>query len=187
MPQLRFLEPHEIERLLSVPSLRADTGLRNRVIMQMQWETGARIGELLALRPRDVLLNEKKVTIQKGKGGKTRVIYWRTDELSMLLEKWRARRPKSTSLFPTVRSQQGKGSPIEPRQFRLQFARYVDRADLPTWVTPHVLRHSFSTDFLNRGGNIRTLQIIIGHASLSTTERYLHVTDKDVAIAMRGY
>lgn len=187
MPQLRFLEPHEVDRLLSIPGLRADTGLRNRIIMQMQWETGARIGEVLALRPRDVLISEKKVTVQKGKGGKTRVIYWRSEELSMLLSKWKERRPKSALLFPTVRSRSGKGGPIEPRQFRLQFARYVRTADLPQWVTPHVLRHSFSTDFLNRGGNIRTLQIILGHSSLATTEKYLHVTDKDVAVAMRGY
>jgi integrase/recombinase XerD len=63
----------------------------------------------------------------------------------------------------------------------------VEVAELPRWVTPHVLRHSYATDFLNRGGNIRTLQIILGHSSLATTERYLHITDKDVAVAMRGY
>jgi site-specific recombinase XerD len=187
MPQLRFLEPHEVERLLIVPRLRADTGMRNRVIMQLMWETGIRVGEVLALRPRDVLLNEKKVTIQQGKGNKTRVVYWRSEELSMLLQKWKERRPKSALLLPTVRSISGKGTPIEPRQFRLQFARYVEMAELPKWVTPHVLRHSYATDFLNRGGNIRTLQIILGHSSLATTEKYLHVTDKDVAVAMRRY
>ena len=187
MPQLRLLEPHEVEKLLSIPHLRADTGIRNRCIMQSQWEVGARIGEILALRPRDVLLSEQKVTIQRGKGGKTRVVYWRSEELSMLLTKWKERRPKSSFLFPTVRSSSGKGSPIEPRQYRLQFARYVEIAELPKWVTPHVLRHSYATDFLNRGGNIRTLQIILGHSSMETTEKYLHVTDKDVAVAMRGY
>ena len=187
LPQLRFLEPHEVEKLLAIPRLRADTGLRNRCIMQLQWETGARIGEVLALRPRDVLINEKKVTIQKGKGGKTRVIFYRSEELSMLLQKWKERRPKSSFLFPTVRNSSGKGGPIEPRQYRSQFARYVAKAGLPKWTTSHVIRHSYSTDFLNRGGNIRTLQIILGHSSLATTEKYLHITDKDVAVAMRGY
>lgn len=187
MPQLRFLEPHEVEKLLSVPHLRADTGLRNRVIMQLMWETGMRVGEVLALKPRDVLLSENKVTIQRGKGGKTRVVYWRTEELGMLIGKWKERRPKSKLLFPTVRSGSGKGGAIEPRSFRLQFSRYIEVAELPKWVTPHVLRHSYSTDFLNRGGNIRTLQIILGHSSLAVTEKYLHVTDKDVATAMRGY
>lgn len=187
MPQLRFLEPHEVERLLTVPKLRSVTGMRNRCIMQLLWETGMRVGEVQALRPRDVLINEKKVTIQQGKGNKTRVVNWRSEELSMLLQKWKERRPKSAQLFPTVRSKSGKGGPIEPRQFRLQFARYVEAAELPKWVTPHVLRHSYATDFLNRGGNIKTLQIILGHSSLATTEKYLHVTDKDVAVAMRGY
>jgi site-specific recombinase XerD len=187
LPQLRFLEPHEVEKLLDVPHLRANTGMRNRVIMQLMWETGMRVGETLALRSRDVLLSEKKVTVLLGKGGKTRVVYWRSAELSMLIGKWKERRPKSKLLFPTVRSESGKGEPIEHRSFRLQFARYVEAAELPKWVTPHVLRHSFATDFLNRGGNVRTLQIILGHSSLATTEKYLHVTDKDVAFAMRGY
>ena len=187
MPQLRFLEPHEVKKLLAVPRLRADTGMRNRVIMQLMWETGMRIGEVLVLLPRDILFGEKKVTIQRGKGQKTRVVYWRTEELSMLIGKWKERRPKSKLLFPTVRSESGKGHAIEPRSFRLQFARYVEAAELPKWVTPHVIRHSYSTDFLNRGGNIRTLQIILGHSSLATTEKYLHITDRNVAVAMRGY
>ena len=118
MPQLRFLEPHEVEKLLAVPRLRADTGMRNRVIMQLMWETGMRVGEVLALRPRDVLLSKNKVTIQRGKGGKTRVVYWRSEELSMLIGKWRERRPKSKLLFPTVRSESGKGSAIEPMVFQ---------------------------------------------------------------------
>jgi len=187
MAQLRFLEPDEVEKLLSVPNLRADTGLRNRVIMQLQWETGARISEVLDLRPRDVVVGEKKVTIQRGKGSKTRVIYYHSDELSMLLERWKKRKPDSAYLFPTVRSKDGKGKKIEPRQYRVQFDRLVETAGLPEWVSTHVLRHSFSTDFLRRGGNIRTLQIILGHSSLATTEKYLHVTSQDVAVAMRGY
>lgn len=187
MPQLRFLEPAEVEKLLAVPNLRSETGLRNRCIMQTQWETGMRIAEVLDLRVRDVVIGEKKLTIQKGKGSKTRVVYWRSDELSMLLERWKKRRPKSEFLFSTVRSENGKGGRIGPRSFRLQFDRYVRASGLPDWTTTHVLRHSFATNFLNSGENIRTLQIILGHSSLATTERYLHVADADVAIAMRGY
>lgn len=186
MGHLRFLEPTEVERLLAVPSLRAITGHRNRCIMQLQWESGMRIGEVLDLRVRDVVLAEKKVVVEKGKGCKTRVVYWRSDELSMLLERWKKRRPESDFLFPTVRSGIGKGAHIEPRTYRLQFDRYVAMAGLPEWVTSHVLRHSFATDFLNRGGNIRVLQTALGHSSLAVTEKYLHVTDEDVRKAMRG-
>lgn len=187
MAHLRFLEPAEVEKLLAVPNLRSATGLRNRVICQIQWETGMRIAEVLDLRVRDVVVSEKKVTVQRGKGDKTRVIYYHSDELSMLLERWKKRRPKSDFLFSTVRSLDGKGSRIEPRSYRLQFDRYVVAAGLPDWTTTHVLRHSFATSFLNNGGNVRTLQIILGHSSLATTERYLHITDADVAVAMRGY
>lgn len=185
--QLRFLEPEEVQRLLAVPNLRATTGLRNRIICQLQWESGLRISEVLDLRPRDVVIAEKKVTVQRGKGGKTRVVYWHSDELSMLLERWKKRRPQSDFLLPTIRSTDGKGKRIEPRQYRVQFNRYVIKAGLPKWTTTHVLRHTMATQFLRDGGNIRTLQIILGHASLATTERYLHVTDQDVAKAMRGY
>ena len=185
--QLRFLEPGEVQKLLAGFSLRSLTGLRNRIICQLQWETGMRISEVLDLRVRDVIVGEKKVTIQRGKGSKTRVVYWNSDELSLLIERWKKQRPKSQFLFPTIRSKDGKGKRIEPRQYRLQFDRIVEAAGLPDWTTSHVMRHSFSTNFLNNGGNIRTLQIILGHSSLATTERYLHVTDSDVAKAMRGY
>lgn len=187
MAQLRFLEPAEVERLLATPNLRSETGLRNRCIMQLQWETGMRISEVLDLRPRDVIVGEKKLTVQRGKGNKTRVVYWNSDELSMLLERWKKRRPKSEFLFPTIRSASGKGARVEPRQYRLQFDKLVTEAGLPPWTTSHVLRHSYATKFLRDGGNIRTLQIILGHSSLATTQRYLHVTDADVAVAMRGY
>jgi len=191
MAQLRFLEQDEIDRLLAVPDLRADTALRNRCIMQCQAETGMRIAEVLDLRPRDVILNDKKVTVQRGKGRKTRVVYYHSDELSMLLERWKKRRPKSNYLFPTIRSKTGKGSRIDPRQYRLQFDRYVKIAGLPDWTTTHVLRHSFATNFLNSPDvmkhNIRTLKIILGHSSPATTEKYLHVSDSDVEKAMRGY
>lgn len=187
MGQLRFLEPAEVEKLLKEPNLRAETGLRNRCIMQLQWETGMRISEVLDLRVRDVVLGERKATVRLGKGAKTRVVYWRSDELSLLLERWKKRRPKSEYLFSTVRSEKGKGARIEPRSFRLQFDRYVRVAGLPDWTTTHVLRHSFATRFLNNGENVRTLQVILGHSSLATTEKYLHVTDADVARAMRGY
>jgi len=154
--------------------------------MQLQAETGTRISEVLGLHLRDITLSEKKMVVQKGKGDKTRVVYWRSDEMTMLLEKWLTRRPSSSFLFSTIRSND-KGSQMDPRSFRVQFDKYVRQAGLPTWTTTHVLRHSYATNFLGDGGNIRTLQIILGHASLATTEKYLHVTDKDVAMAMRGF
>lgn len=187
MGQLRFLERDEVDKLLAIPNIRSETGLRNRIIMQLQWETGMRIGEALDLRVRDVILDEKKVIIEKGKGSKTRVVYWRSDELTMLLQKWKKKRPVSEYLFATVRSKDGKGSKVEPRSFRIQFDRYVQKAGLPEWTTSHVLRHSYATNFLrNNRANVRTLQTVLGHSSLAVTEKYLHVTDEDVRKAMRG-
>ena len=187
MAQLKFLEPDEVGRLLAVPNLRSLTGLRNRCILQLQAETGARISEVLNLHVRDLVLAEKQMTIRLGKGRETRVVFWRTDELTMLIERWKEARPESEYLFSTVRSANGKGNRIEPRTYRYQFDRYVEKAGLPAWVTSHTLRHSYATTFLRSGGNVRVLQAVLGHKSLSVTEKYLALTDEDVRVAMRGY
>ena len=186
MAQIRFLEPDEIEKLLSMPNLRSQTGLRNRVILQVLWECGLRINEALSLRVRDVVIGEKKVVVQFGKGGRSRVVYWRTDELSMLLERWKKIRPKSDYLFCTIRSTDGKGKKLNQSGFRLQFNRYVEKAGLPSSTTPHVIRHSAATRLLREGTNLRVLQEILGHQSLATTQIYCHVEDADVRKAMTG-
>ena len=192
MAETRFLEQEEVRRILEQPNLRSMTGLRNRVILQIMAETGVRPGEVLDLRPRDVIINEKKLIVRKGKGSKTRTVYWHSDDLTLLLEKWKKIRPKSSYLFPIVRSE-NKGQRINSRDWRKQFDRYVDKAlgeetKKESKITSHVLRHSFATHFLrDPEHNIRQLQQILGHASLATTERYLHVADPEIAKVMRGY
>lgn len=193
MAETRFLEQEEVRKILEQPNLKSQTGLRNRVIMQIMAETGIRPGEALSLRPRDVVVSEKRVVVRKGKGKKTRSVYWHSDDLTILLDKWKKIRPKSNYLFPVVRSDNGKGQRINSRDWRKQFDKYVDQAlgkktRTDSKITPHVLRHSFATNFLkNPKHNIRQLQQILGHASLATTERYLHVADPEIARVMRGY
>lgn len=139
----------------------------------------------LALKPRDVVIEEKRVEVLRGKGSKPRTVYFRSDELGILLERWKELRPRSEYLFSTVRSASGKGERLDPRGFRITFKSYVKKAGLdPNRVTPHVLRHTCATEMLRRGVNIRVIQEALGHAWVATTQVYTHVVNEDVRRAM---
>jgi integrase len=151
--RIKFLDPGEVHSLLEQPSLRSLTGLRNRCVMGLMYQVGLRTGEVLSLKPRDVVLEEKRVEVLRGKGHKSRTVYFRSDELVMLLERWKRERPRGEYLFPTVRSTAGKGDKIDGRGFRITFKRYVERAGLdPQAVTLRVLRHTCATEMMRRGG-----------------------------------
>lgn len=183
--QLRFLEANEVQRLLEAPSLKSLTGLRNRCIMGLIYEAGLRSDEALSLKPRDVVLEEKRVEVLRGKGHKSRTVYFRSDELGLLLERWKQARPKGEYLFPTVKSSTGKGDKIDARGFRITFKRYVERAGLDSEVvTPHVLRHTCATEMMRRGTNLRVIQEALGHKNVSTTQIYTHVVNEDIRRAM---
>ena len=182
--QIRFLEAAEVQAILESPSLRSLTGLRNRCLMGLMYEAGLRIREALALKPRDVVLEEKRVEVLRGKGHSPRTVYYRSDELSILLERWKERRPPGDYLFPVVKGA-GKGGHLSPWAFRRTFRGYVERAGLdPGTVTPHVLRHTCATELLRRGVNLRVIQEALGHKNISTTQIYTHVVNEDVRRAM---
>ena len=183
--QVRFLEASEVQRLMETPSLKSLTGLRNRCMMGLMYEAGLRTDEVMSLKPRDVVLEEKRVEVLRGKGHKSRTVYFRSDELAMLLERWKRERPRGEYLFPTVRSSEGKGDKIDSRGFRITFKRYVDRAGLdPEVVTPHILRHTCATEMMRRGVNLRVIQEALGHKNIATTQIYTHVVNDDVRRAM---
>jgi site-specific recombinase XerD len=184
--RIRFLEPEEVQRLMEAPSLKSLTGLRNRCVLGLLYEGGLRIDEALSLKPRDVVLLEKRVEILRGKGGRPRTAYFRTDELALLIERWKKVRPRSEYLFCTIRSANGKGSKLSARNFRFSFKRYCKQAGLPSWVSPHILRHTFATELLKSGANLRVVQIALGHSSVATTEIYTHVTSLEVKQAIQG-
>lgn len=165
---------------MEIPSLRSETGLRNRCIMGLMYESGLRIAEALALKPRDVVLEEKRVEVLRGKGHKPRTVYFRSNDLLVLIEKWKRERLASEFLFCTVKGP-NKGEALSPWAFRNTFRSYVTRAGMdPLAVTPHVLRHTYTTEKGRRGDPIRAIQKSLGHAWVNTTQLYVHVTDEDV-------
>ena len=182
--KIRFLEPGEAQALMQVPSLRSLSGLRNRCVMGLMYEAGLRISEALALKDRDVVLDEKRVEILRGKGHKPRTVYFRSDELALMIERWKEKRPRGEHLFCSVRFP-GKGEALCPWAFRNSFRRYVEKAGLDSeLVTPHVLRHTCATEMMRRGVSLRVIQEALGHKNISTTQIYTHVVNEDVRLAM---
>lgn len=181
-----FLEADELQALMDVPNTRSLIGLRNRVIMGLMAESGLRVSEALALRPRDVNIREKRVEVAQGKNGSWRTVYFKTNTLAELLERWKSLRPEGELLFTNVRGA-SRGQAVSRRNIEKAVQQYARKAGLNIRVYPHMLRHSFATQLLRGGANLRTVQVALGHKNLSTTAIYTSITDNDVRQAMRGY
>ena len=178
--QIAFLEEDEIERLLKAPDTSTIRGLRDRAILETLFSTGLRVSELVSLNRDQVNLERGEFGV-RGKGGKVRVVF-----LSEPAKEWLARcligrRDEEVAVF--VREKR-KGDEEAKRSLRLT-ARQIERivaaqaaaAGLVKKVHPHVLRHSLATDLLQNGADLRSVQEILGHASVTTTQVYTHVTN----------
>lgn len=171
------LSQDEVRRLLEAPSVRYPTGLRNRCMLELMYRAGLRVGEVCALRPRDVEISAGIVRIWDGKTGDG-TAYFDSDTLRVLLEQWKAVRralPKSTTLFCTL-----KGGQVSVRYMEQMFQRMRARAKIETRCTPHTLRHTFATELLSEGFNIREVQEALRHADVSTTQLYTHIINSDL-------
>src|SRR3990167_2754638 len=191
---LDLITPAELERLLDAPTGSDLKSLRDKAILEMLFSTGLRVGELCSLS-RNLNANSEELSV-RGKGGKIRVVFISERARTALKKYLAARKDMEEGLF--VRIEEGKtpsGSPLSRGEDSKKYKgkdygsldrRSVDRivryyatkAGIAKRVTPHVIRHSFATDLLQNGADIRSVQMMLGHASISTTQIYTHVTDK---------
>lgn len=180
----RTLTRAEMIALLDAPNVKAPTGLRNRCMLEVMYRAGLRVGEVIALTHRDVDLEGGILRVWDSKTGDRTAYIERTNvEALMVLREWRAVRrtlPKSDWFFCTL-----VGDQILVRYVQQMIKRMARRAKIETRVHPHMLRHSFATELLDEGVNIRRVQMALGHKNLSTTERYTHVLDADLAEAIQ--
>jgi len=175
----KTLTKEEALSLLSQPNKRAPTGLRNRCIMQLMYRAGLRESEVINLGTNDIEWKEGILRVWKGKGAKDRTLY--LDEHTLdLLGMWDERRPRSRYFFCTL-----KGDKLNDRYIRQLVERYAEKAGIGKHVNPHMLRHTFATELLQEGYNIREVQKLLGHSNVSTTMIYTHVYDSDLANKMR--
>lgn len=172
------LSGDEIDRLLQTPPADNVAGLRDRAILETMYSSGLRVSELVALRDRDVDLIEGVLRV-RGKGRKERVAPLGSFA-ARAIETYVARRTRSSKTEAMGREAavfvNRFGNVLTSRSVARMLDKYLATAELDTRVSPHTLRHSFATHLLDRGADIRSVQELLGHKSLSTTQIYTHVS-----------
>jgi integrase/recombinase XerD len=174
----KFLGVEEVERLIQQPDLATARGLRDRALIEVLYATGLRVSELIHLRASDLNLEASYLTCT-GKGNKQRIV-----PIGEVASTWLARyirdargallgKRSSPWLFVNAR----RGSRLTRVGFWKILKSYGQQAGLSCSLSPHVLRHSFATHLLERGADLRSIQMMLGHADLSTTQIYTHVLE----------
>ena len=180
--QVEFLEPDELQRMLTAAEkASAILGLRDAAILETLFSTGLRVSELSNLKIDNVNLKRDEFTV-RGKGGKTRIVFL-SDKARERLKAYLDKRTDTSSfLFASHdRAKAGRETgPLTPRSIQRLVERYALAAGVTKKITPHTLRHTFATDLLRNGADIRAVQSMLGHASITTTQVYTHVTDKQL-------
>lgn len=179
---LDLISPTELDRLIGAADGADERGLRDRAILELLFSTGLRVSELCSLDT-DLDLSRDSFSI-RGKGDKVRVVFLSDVAKDAIRAYLKARKDMNDALFVNVpRSRKIRKEPtrLTPRSVELLIKTYAAKAGITKKVTPHVLRHSFATDLLNNGADIRSVQQLLGHASINTTQIYTHVTDAHLA------
>ena len=191
-PQVTFLYVDEIERILEEIPLDTETGLRDRAIFELLFSSGLRISELVSLN-RDSVNLERKEFMVRGKGQKDRPVFISDEATEALRDYLEERSDTLPALFlnnsrnlPAVGTN-GDYRRLSSRSIQRIIDKYVKAAGITKHVTPHTLRHSFATDLLMNGADLRSVQAMLGHADISTTQIYTHVTDQHLKDVHQKY
>lgn len=173
-----FLQSDELEKIFDAIDIDTDLGLRNRLIIELLYATGLRVSELVNVKIEDIDMKNREIKVL-GKGSKERIVFfgeYASKYLSMYISSARnnlLNGKSSKYLFLNNRGEQ-----ISTRGIEKLVVKIVDDAAIKHHVSPHVLRHTFATDLLNNGADLKSVQELLGHESLSTTEIYTHVTNE---------
>ncbi len=177
-----FLNQEQIDRLLSAPEISSKVGLRDKAILETLFSTGLRVSELVQLN-RDQIDIERREFSVRGKGGKVRVVFLSDTAAEWLQRYLDSRKDDFQPLFirysgTTDPRMKGERMRLTARSVQRVVERYARTCGLAINVTPHTLRHSFATDLLIGGADLRSVQEMLGHESVRTTQVYTHVTNK---------
>lgn len=194
--QVEFLTGEELDKLLSAPTLNNQSGLivkRDQAILATLFSTGLRVSELAGLKTEQINLKSSSDITEftvRGKGRKLRVVFLSADAREYLNEYLKQRTDISPYLFirhdrahqpgESTRDRREGGSPLTTRSIQRIVERYAKLAGITKNVSPHTLRHSYATDLLTNGADIRSVQTLLGHSSITTTQIYTHLTDQQL-------
>jgi site-specific recombinase XerD len=163
-----LITPEELSRLFKAPDVSTLLGLRDKAILETLFSTGLRVSELCAL-PRDINLKSDELSV-RGKGEKIRVVFLSAEAKTSIKEYLAKRKDVDNDLL----------FPVNPRAVQRLIKHYAIKAGISKKVTPHVVRHMFATDLLGNGADLRSVQMLLGHANIATTQIYTHVTNKQL-------
>ena|SRR2546429_5679302 len=174
---LKFLQQEDVELLFAQPDIGAEPGLRDRALLETLFSTGLRVSELVALDKDQINLDTAELSVV-GKGRKIRVVFL-TDEAKHWLHEYLKLRSKDEykPLFISYSGPKTEDRRLTSRGVEGMIEKYVRMAGLTVKATPHTLRHSFATDLLYHGADLRSVQEMLGHSNISTTQIYTHLTN----------
>jgi len=175
---IETLEYRELERLLAAPEGNSLKVLRDRAILEVLFSTGLRLSELCALN-RYIDLERGEISV-RGKGEKLRVVFLAESTKKALKAYLEKRGDADEALFVSITRNGKVLGRITPRTVQRIIDRYARKAGIPKKVHPHQIRHSFATDLLINGADLRSVQELLGHANISTTQVYTHLTNKEL-------
>ncbi|HYM22862.1 MAG TPA: site-specific tyrosine recombinase XerD [Vicinamibacterales bacterium] len=179
----KFLSLEDVDTLIAQPDVSTARGLRDRAMIELLYATGLRVSELVAVRAADLHVREQYLTCV-GKGSKERIVPigeqatgWIARYVRDARPQLMGRSPQSSRSGRDVLFLNGRGGRLSRVGFWKILKRHGKTAGLPRMLSPHVLRHSFATHLLERGADLRAIQLMLGHADLSTTQIYTHVLE----------
>ena len=178
---VKFLNLDQIERLLLAPNINNPVGLRDRAILEALFSTGLRIAELASLNQEQFSNIKDKKDLELGvigKGNRPRTVYFSERALSWLSKYLETRKDKEKALFIHCNSRKDADTRLTTRSMERIVKKYAILSGIPIFTTPHTLRHSYATDLLNQGVDLRVIQEFLGHRSITSTQIYTHVTNK---------
>lgn len=181
---IKFLNEDQLRRLLDAPMIDTKIGLRDKAILELLFSTGLRVSELVRLNRDNINLTTREFSIL-GKGGKARVVFLSERAAEWLRRYLKSREDQFIPLFIRYKGKidpfgDGKKMRLTIRSIERIVARHARKGGIPIRIGPHVLRHSFATDLLRAGADLRSVQELLGHSNVGTTQIYTHVTNSQL-------
>jgi site-specific recombinase XerD len=185
---LDLITSAELDRLLKAPLVSPNNelkALRDKAILELLFSTGLRVSELCSLDS-DIDLSRDELSV-RGKGDKVRVVFLSPEAKRAVSTYLKSRKDMEEALFINYGRGNAKPGRLTPRSVEMLVKFYAIKAGITKKVTPHVVRHSFATDLLENGADLRSVQALLGHANIQTTQIYTHVTDKHLLDVHRAF
>ena len=185
--KIKFLNLQQVEKLMDMPDVQTKSGIRDRAILEVLYSTGMRVSELTSLNIEQFdiqsIIKRKTKDLElsiSGKGGSVRAVYFSNRAIKWIGQYAKTRNDMLSPLFTNYKRSSNPNDEhrLTPRSVERIVKKYTVMAGLPVKATPHTLRHSFATDLLEQGADLRSVQELLGHKNIVTTQVYTHITNK---------